>query len=61
MSRIEDLVIEKIKQRAEAGKAKYGVTLEREDLSVKEWLVHLQEELLDGAGYIQKLIEELES
>ena len=61
MSRIEELVIERIRQRAEVGKVKYGTTLERDDLSVKEWLVHLQEELLDGAGYIQKLIEELES
>ena len=30
------------------------------DLSFKDWLIHLQEELLDGAGYIQKLIEEID-
>mgnify|MGYP006291087121 FL=1 len=60
MSRIEELVIDKIRQRAEVGKIKYGVTLERNDLSFKDWLIHLQEELLDGAGYIQKLIEEID-
>ena len=33
MSRIEELVIERIRQRAEEGKVKYGVTMERTDLS----------------------------
>ena len=58
MSRIEELVIERIRQRAEEGKAKYGVTMERKDLSFTQWLRHLQEELLDGAAYIEKLIDE---
>lgn len=58
MSRIEELVIERIRQRAEEGKAKYGVTMERTDLSFTQWLRHLQEELLDGAAYIEKLIDE---
>ena len=60
MSRIEELVIDKIRQRAEVGKIKYGVTLERNDLSFKDWLIHLQEELMDGISYIQKIIEELD-
>ena len=38
MSRIEELVIERIRQRAEVGAVKYGTTLERTDLSFTQWL-----------------------
>lgn len=55
MSIYEEKVIEKIRQRAEVGLKKYGVTMEREDLTNIEWLTHLQEELLDGAVYIERL------
>lgn len=37
--------------RERVGLAKYGVTLDRRDLSAAEWLQHLAEELMDGAGY----------
>lgn len=57
MSKIEDKVITMIQERAMKGEAKYGTTMERGDLSIREWLTHLQEELLDGAVYIQKLKE----
>ena len=57
MSNIEERVIELIRQRAEAGQAKYGTTMEREDLRPSEWLRHLQEELLDAAIYVQKLMD----
>lgn len=59
MSKIEERVSEKLLSRAETGFSKYGVTMEREDLSHDEWLVHLQEELLDGAVYIEKLLDVL--
>ena len=55
MSIYEEKVIAKIRQRAEVGHKKYGVTMEREDLTNIEWLTHLQEELLDGAVYIERL------
>ena len=58
MSRIEEQVIEQIRSRAAKGKEKYGVTLERDDLSILEWLQHLQEELMDATAYIEKLKEE---
>lgn len=57
MSRIEDEVCEKIKERANVGKNKYGVTMETAPLSRLEWLVHAQEEAMDLAVYLQKLIE----
>ncbi len=55
MSIYEEKVIDKIRQRAKVGLKKYGVTMEREDLTNIEWLTHLQEELLDGAVYIERL------
>lgn len=55
MSVIEDAVIEIIKQRAETGLKKYGVTVERDDLSVFEWIEHAQQEALDLAIYLERL------
>lgn len=48
-------VVERMLQRADVGLRKYGVTTERTDLNIEQWLTHLQEELLDGAIYCQKL------
>ena len=57
MSKIEDQVCQQLQDRAKFGKAKYGVTMEREDLTLQEWLQHAQEELMDAAVYIEKLKE----
>lgn len=51
-------VIDKHSTRAARGLAKYGVTTERGDLSTTEWLGHLQEELMDAAVYVQRLLAE---
>tara|TARA_R110000824_G_scaffold3139_4_gene14518 strand:+ start:1801 stop:2007 length:207 start_codon:yes stop_codon:yes gene_type:complete len=56
-SKIERSVCNKILERAEVGKSKYGVTMEREDLTSLEWLIHAQEEAMDLAIYLQKIIE----
>tara|TARA_R110000744_G_scaffold28500_3_gene68679 strand:- start:984 stop:1232 length:249 start_codon:yes stop_codon:yes gene_type:complete len=58
MSRIEDEVCKKIAQRAEVGKDKYGVTMETSPITHLEWLIHAQEEAMDLAVYLQKIIEE---
>jgi len=60
MSKIEDKVCAKIQARAEVGKKKYGVTMERGDLSIEEWLTHLQEELMDASVYVERLMTLLE-
>ena len=52
---IVNRVLKKIAQRSEAGLKKYGTTLERDDLSINDWLTHLQEELMDAINYIEKL------
>ncbi len=60
MSEIEDNVIIKIAKRSMAGKSKYGTTMERTDLTRKEWLIHAQEEAMDLAVYLERLIQEEE-
>ena len=57
MSKIEDAVMTKIYERAILGKNKYGVTMERTDLTEIEWLIHAQEEAMDQAVYLEKLIQ----
>ena len=52
-------VVSQLRAREERGLSKYGVNTERTDLSTLEWLQHLQEELMDGAVYIEKLKKEL--
>jgi hypothetical protein len=59
MSKIENQVIAKIQARAELGRQKYGTTMERKDLTFRQWVQHLQEELLDAAIYAEKLIDEI--
>lgn len=57
MSKIEDQVAKKLLDRADKGFNKYGVTMERTDLNLRDWLVHLQEELMDATVYVEKLLE----
>jgi len=52
---IVELVIEQFKQRSEVGIKKYGVTLDRTDLTPLDWMNHLQQELMDATLYIEKL------
>ena len=52
---IVDSVIQKFLQRSAFGQEKYGVTLDRTDLSVKDWVQHAQEELMDAILYLEKL------
>jgi len=60
MSIVEERVCNKILKRSEVGEKKYGTTMERNDLSRLEWLIHAQEEAMDLAVYLQKLIDEEE-
>ena len=45
-----------LQARSERGIAKYNTTLDRTDLTQKEWLQHAYEEALDFALYLKKLI-----
>ena len=55
---IVDAVIKKFQERSEVGIKKYGVTLDREDLSVLDWIQHAQEEHMDAILYLEKLKKE---
>jgi hypothetical protein len=46
-------VIAKFEQRSELGIKKYGTTLEENNTD--DFLTHLQEEMMDGILYIEKL------
>ena len=48
-------VIEKFKSRAEFGMKKYGKDLDRDDLSMLDWIQHAQEEHMDAILYLEKL------
>ena len=50
---------EKFEQRSQTGIKKYGTTLERDDLSLQDWLTHFEEELMDGLLYLQVLKDKL--
>ncbi len=61
----KDSVVEAVREdllrRSQAGVAKYGVTLDREDLTLEEWLQHAYEETLDQANYLKRAIIEIET
>lgn len=53
-------VIKDMKDREELGKIKYKCTLDRQDLTLKDWLQHAYEENLDAALYLKRAILDLE-
>jgi len=55
-----EAVRNKLHARAEIGLRKYGVTTERLDLSTLDFLRHAQEEAMDLAVYLQRLIRDAE-
>jgi len=52
-------VIERFKQRSEVGQKKYGTTMDRTDLSTKQWIDHAIEESMDLILYLEKLKQQL--
>ena len=53
-------VIKRMEDRAAKAMVKFGVTIPDNKRPTAEWLRELQEELLDGAVYIEAVIERLE-
>lgn len=52
---IVDSIIDQFVRRARMGKQKYNTDLDREDLSLVEWLDHAIEEHMDAILYLQKI------
>lgn len=53
-----EIVCEMVLQRASIGRANYGVTVDRKDLTLAQWILHAQEEMLDGAQYLERVKQE---
>ena len=53
-------VANKILDRADRGFKKYGATLDRGDLTLRDWANHLQEELMDATDYLQVIINKMD-
>lgn len=48
-------LVDQLRARHHVGLRKYGVTVDRDDLTPIEWVQHLREELLDGLAYLQRV------
>ena len=57
---IEAMVGADIAARQALGLSKYGVSVEDNNLSLREWLNHAYEECLDQAVYLRRAMEELD-
>ena len=49
-----------IAARQQMGIAKYGTTVQNNPLTLRQWLVHQQEELADALVYCTRAIEEID-
>lgn len=60
---MKDKIVEQVREdlhkRSQRGIDKYGTTLDRKDLDLKQWLQHAYEETLDKALYLKRAIQEL--
>lgn len=54
-----EAVREALLTRSQVGLKKYGVTTERDDLALIDWLRHLQLELMDASIYIEAAISRI--
>jgi len=52
-------VISQFVARSQVGKVKYGVDLDRTDLSLLEWIEHAKQEHMDAILYLEKIKSEL--
>jgi hypothetical protein len=60
MSITLDSVIRDMIDREKLGLEKYGTTVDRKDLSLRDWLQHAYEESLDKSLYLKAAIRELD-
>ena len=58
---IQQTIVEKFVDRAKMGEKKYGVTLDRVDLSIEDFIEHALQEHMDAILYLQKVKTMLKS
>lgn len=56
-----DAVRDDLLRRSQFGIKKYGVTLDRKDLNLRDWLNHAYEEALDHANYLKRAMMEIDN
>ena len=61
IDRVSSALVGKIINRTKRGRITYGATMERNDLGPFEWGVHLHEELIDGALYLERLLQDMQA
>ena len=52
-------IVDKFITRAKFGRQKYGTDLDRQDLSLLDWIQHAQDEMHDGILYLERIKQEL--
>ena len=52
-------VMAKFAQRSATGLKKYGTPLTRKDLTLDQWITHLQEELMDATLYLERIKKDI--
>jgi len=57
MDSIVASIIKQFEDRSVVGKKKYGTDLDRQDLSLLDYLQHAKEEAMDMALYLEKAIK----
>ena len=55
MDSIVASIIKQFEDRSVAGKKKYGTDLDRQDLSLLDWIEHAKQEHMDAILYLEKL------
>ncbi|MGB2063532.1 MAG: hypothetical protein ACPHUL_00155 [Marinomonas gallaica] len=60
ISQTTHALCEEMKERDIAGFAKYGETMDRDDLKPSEWCQHAIEEQMDNLKYLKRLKDKLE-
>jgi hypothetical protein len=60
-----DSIVESVRQqlldRSKGGIVKYGVTLDRKDLNLLDWLEHTKQEQMDSVLYLERAIQEIKN
>jgi hypothetical protein len=51
-------IIQQFEERSAKGKEKYGVDLDRNDLTLIEWIEHAKQEHMDAILYLEKIKQE---
>ena len=57
--KIVEQVVNKFNERSQRGIEKYKTTLDRDDLSIEEWVDHAIEESMDFILYLYKIKTEI--